>query len=247
MENKNLLHGIKEANSQRYENPEEVDGYLSEPYHSIRSSEGVDLLKKGLDRQFAEATKKIIEIAASTGKVARLIDDSCKGSVIASDIEYTPLMLARQKGLNCVQFDASMGFPFLSNTYHGIYMGELIEHIFDTSFLLSECNRILVEQGILVITTPNLAGLQDRISFLFGISPRHVNPLHEYLSLHIRPFTYDMLNRALRAHGFKVVALRSNLVRIRFSSGNSINSRLLARLFPSLGGSLVVEAQKNSC
>lgn len=69
MENKNLLHGIKEANSQRYENPEEVDGYLSEPYHSIRSSEGVDLLKKGLDRQFAEATKKSLKLLHLQGKL----------------------------------------------------------------------------------------------------------------------------------------------------------------------------------
>jgi len=244
-----LLNRIATANTQRYEDPNEVDGYLSEPYHAIRASLALNLLIKEMNKTFtpnAYSKLNVLELASSTGTVAKIIEERNTYNVIASDVEYLPLHLAHHKGLKCVQLDATTELPFVSRSFHGIYMGELIEHIFDTTLILSECNRILVDKGILVITTPNLAGLQDRIAFIFGKAPRHVNPLHEYLRLHIRPFTFDLLRKVLEATSFKITNVQSNLVRFRFSSGKSLNSRLLAKLFPTFGGSLIVSAQKKN-
>lgn len=241
---KKLLLQIKKANTNLYRDPSEVDDYINEPYHVLRAVEGIRLLSQGLDKGFENSKRRVIELASSTGEIASLIKKECCEEVFASDIEFVPLNLARRNNIECIQFNAADVFPFSSEQFNGIYMGELIEHLLDTSFLISECNRILKLNGILVITTPNLAGLQDRIGFLFGKSPRHINPLHEYLSLHIRPFTFEMLKQVLVLHGFKVITVRSNYVRIRFSSGQRINSRLLAKIFPTLGGSLVVAAKK---
>jgi ubiquinone/menaquinone biosynthesis C-methylase UbiE len=242
---------IREANSNRYSDPSEVDGYLLEPYHALRSSIGINLLCKETRRLRKEVGKiQILELAASTGMVAKQIEDNIRSSVITSDIEYVPLTRARRVlssdiGSNCIQLDAARSLPFAPNSFAGIYMGELIEHLFDTKSILSECCRVLVPNGILVVTTPNLAGLQDRIGFIFGKSPRHVNPLHDYLYLHIRPFTFGMIKSCLETTGFRVIAVKSNYIRIRFSSGRRIDSRMFARFFPTLGGSLIVAARKN--
>lgn len=240
---------IKEANSLRYENPNEVDNYIQEPYHALRVSVGVDLLlKKIKEIKVAKGNDnlvRILELASSSGRVAKRIKESVDCQLIASDIELGPLSLADKKLLDLIQIDATENIPLKTQSLDGIFMGELIEHIFDPMYTLSECQRVLRSDGLLLITTPNLAGLQDRISFLFGISPRHVNPLHEYLYLHIRPFTFEMLSLVLKKSGFNVLAVHSNYVRIRFSSGKHIDSRLLAKIFPTLGGSLVVLAQKS--
>ncbi len=243
---------IRKANSQKYGHSQEVDAYLREEYHALRSSIAVNLLvEQILQRKHLFHKIRIIELAASSGAIAEHIQDQIDSAVIASDIEHLPLtcaqdFLSRNPRSGCLQLDASTNFPLADASFTGIYMGELIEHLFDTHSLLSECNRILIPQGILVITTPNLAPLQDRIGFLFGKAPRQVNPLHEYLRLHIRPFTCGLLKASLEATGFNVLAVRSNFVTLRLSNGRQFRSRILARLFPTLGGSLVVTASKSS-
>ena len=244
----NQAEKIKKANSLRYENPNEVDGYIQEPYHALRISIGISLLIKKIEETKKEGRHnskiKILELASSTGTVAKRIRENTDCQLVASDIERIPLSLADGKLLDILQLDATENFPIKANSLDGIFMGELIEHIFDPMHTLSECYRTLRSKGLLLITTPNLAGLQDRISFLFGKSPRHINPLHEYLYLHIRPFTFNVLSLALKKNGFNVVSVQSNYVRIRFSSGKRLDSRLLAKIFPKLGGSLIVLAKK---
>lgn len=242
--NSNQAKKIIKANSLRYENPNEVDGYIHEPYHDLRVSVGLSLLLNKMRQMQANRSLRILELASSTGTVAVRIKNEIDCELIASDIERSTLGLADKSLLRLIQFDATENFPIKTNSIDGIFMGELIEHIFDPLHTLYECYRVLQKSGFLVITTPNLAGLQDRISFLFGIAPRHVNPLHEYLNLHIRPFTLNLLSRTLDKCGFYIANVQSNYVRIRFSSGKHLDSRILAKLFPGLGGTLVVLAGK---
>ena len=212
---------------------------------STRTETSPYKIKSGQQIDIPNSEIKILELASSTGKAA--IELSNVGyDVIASDIEDLPLARAREAGVKCVQFDATQKFPFPNQFIHAILMGELLEHIFDISATLSECNRVLCSNGILVITTPNLATLQDRLRFLFGHAPRQLNPLHEYLKLHIRPFTYSLLNKTLQEMGFATNQVLSNYVFWEWEGGKRVEFRLPARLFPKLGGSLIVSAYKLS-
>jgi SAM-dependent methyltransferase len=139
--------------------------------------------------------------------------------------------------------DLSSPLPFLSATLDAIFAGEIIEHLFDPVAFLRECRRILVPGGTIVVTTPNLATLQDRVRFLVGRSPRQVDAHHPYLKLHIRPFTYSSLVRTFDACGFQPTGFRSNYVVVG-SDRRNISIRFLARRFPSIGGSLVLAGVK---
>ncbi len=241
-----LEEQIRSANKEQYNNLYEVDHYLQKPYHALRLSLGISLLREGINKSFPKIEPSnitVLELASSTGRVAGDLA-SAGYKVTASDIETLPLSMARERGLNCIQFDASQPFPFSATSINAIFMGELIEHIFDTNLLLSECNRVLKHKGVLVITTPNLARLQDRFQFLSGHAPRQINPLHEYLKLHIRPFTYSLLEKTLEHNGFQVNDILSNYVDLELPHGIQLRSRLLAKLFPKLGGSLIVGASK---
>ncbi len=142
-----------------------------------------------------------------------------------------------------VRADLSHPLPLRSATVDGVFAGEIIEHLFDPVAFLRECWRILVPGGALVVTTPNLATLQDRVRFLLGRSPRQIDALHPYLTLHIRPFTYSSLVRTFHTCGFRPVGFRSNYVVVG-GEDRGLSVRFLARMFPSIGGSLVLVGVK---
>jgi 2-polyprenyl-3-methyl-5-hydroxy-6-metoxy-1,4-benzoquinol methylase len=190
---------IINANRKRYSDPKVVDKYLEKKHHKIRVEVSVELLKDAIDHKFLNRPPnqiKILELASSTGTIAKKIVKNGY-DLIATDLESNVLEMIKSDKISTKQIDATQKFPFKDQSFHGIYMGELIEHIFDTNFLLSECHRVLKTNGIIVITTPNLATLIDRAKFLFGKSPKQVDPLHEYRYLHIRPFTFKMLEKRL--------------------------------------------------
>ena len=73
----------------------------------------------------------------------------------------------------------------------------LIEHLNDPSFLLNEAARLLRPEGILIITTPNIAGLQARI-----LKAEWRSAIFDHLYLFSRKTLRAMLEKA----GFEIVA-----------------------------------------
>ncbi|MEU5643499.1 class I SAM-dependent methyltransferase [Streptomyces milbemycinicus] len=230
-----------------YAGGDEVRGYFADRYHAVR----VTMARRQLGAALASGAElapraPVIELGAGGGQIvaggrlARLLGPR---PVVYVDFDPAALGAIDSRGRHRVCSDVANGLPFPDASVAAVVMGELIEHIYDTRRLLEECHRVLLPQGVLVLTTPNLAALQDRIRFVSGKSPRHVNPLHRYLWLHIRPFTPHSLRMMLRATGFSVTELKSNFVVWRRDSGGRSKSRTLARIFPGLGSILVVSAR----
>lgn len=240
-----MKNTIKKQNRERYNTGDVVNDYMSEPYHALRLKTAFNLLKSSLCNRFGllkNSEIHILEIAGSVGHMAQLLYNEGY-SILLTDFEEKPLYRAIQKipDLKTSIMDASEQFPFNDNEFHAIYAGDIIEHLFDTSLFLSECYRCLKPDGVLLLTTPNLASLEDRIRFIFGKSPRQINPTHEFLKLHIRPFTYDMIKKILLKMGFYKIKLNTNLVRIKIGYFK-IDSLILGKIFPSFGRSLIIAA-----
>lgn len=165
---------------------------------------------------------------------------------MCQDISKKALAKAKQKGLETISFDFNEVFPIQDGAYDLVIAGEIIEHTLDTQKFLSEINRVLKENGRLILTTPNLATFQDRIRFLYGKMPRQINPCHEYLKLHIRQFTYSGLKKCLNYFGFKIEHFCSNYFAFEITNKKTIMIRFLAKLFPKLSSSLIVIAKKDN-
>lgn len=241
-----LIAKINRANKERYEDGLVVEEYISEPYHQLRISIALEFLIAELDRNFSDVAKekiKVIDIGTGSGYVAKKINE--KGfTVVAADFEENNFKQQITPSIQIVSLDANERFPFDDGSFHAIFTGELIEHLFDTAHFLTECKRILKSKGVLVVTTPNLAGLQDRICFLFGFPPRHVSPLHPYLKLHIRQFSYRSLQKFLYTYGFKNIKIKSNYWKFYIFGDIKLYFRFMAIFFPNLGGSLIAKAVK---
>ncbi|WP_141983614.1 class I SAM-dependent methyltransferase [Saccharothrix saharensis] len=223
------------AANRRLYSGDEVAGYLRDPYHRRRLELAVGLLCARLP-----AGSAVADLGAGGGDVGTLL--AARGlRPVACDAVLDAGRSALAAGLPAVALDVGDELPFRAGSLDGVFAGEIIEHVYDPALLLRECRRVLRPGGVLVLTTPNLATAQDRLRFLAGRAPRQVDPFHEYLHVHIRPFTHGLLATGLRAAGLTPTALRSNYVLWRTRFGE-VRSAWAARRWPALGGTLVVAA-----
>jgi len=61
--------------------------------------------------------------------------------------------------------------PFPDNSFEIIACNHILEHIFETEYLLREIRRVITPEGIAVISVPNIAAWINRLLFLFASQP----------------------------------------------------------------------------
>jgi len=105
--------------------------------------------------------------------------------------------------------------PFKEDFFDLCFTIEVIEHIYDTDFFLQEIHRVLKENGIMILTTPNLASLLNRIKLLFGRYPYLVPSYDTSGAGHIQAYTLSVLEKQVSKHGFKVLTRSSEQVPFR--------------------------------
>ena len=196
-----------------------------------------------------EEPSNVLDIGCSSGDISSFLVG--KGiRVFGLDIVFDNLLEARRRGINISVADVSKGLPVKSNSLDCVLAGEIIEHIKDTDFFLEEIKRILKKNGSLVISTPNLANLENRLRLLVGRYPIFV----DYTSRgddHVRAYTGRALVKQLRERGFKIEKYKGSFVPpVSYSLFKKITSRLmpvlkiLGTVFPNLAIHIIVKARK---
>lgn len=98
--------------------------------------------------------------------------------------------------------------PFDGDSFDVIFFLEVLEHLSAPKKSLQEIKRVLQKDGYLVITTPNLATLKNRVGVLLGRS-NHVGLEYWYNSVpffgHLREYTVDEVKQMLAWESFTVV------------------------------------------
>ncbi len=231
---------VADANRGSYGDGTAVRRYVTDPYHALRRSIAARLLAAALRDG---PPGPVLELGSGP---APMVDPAGRARpVLLADLTPAALHAARGSTAGAVCLDVQAGLAVRDGSVAAVVLGELVEHVYDPRALLGECHRVLRPAGVLVLTTPNLAAVQDRWRFLRGRSPRQVDALHPYLRLHIRPFTASSLRALLADAGFDEVTLRSNVVGWQVGR-HWFRSRVLARLAPGLGGTLIVAARRST-
>lgn len=152
---------------------------------------------------------------------------------------------SREKGINATKyfFDDINKLPYDDNFFDLAVAGEIIEHIYDTDFFLEEIGRVLKPGGKLILSTPNVASLGRRFFLLLGRDPMiEISPNESDSVGHIRYFTQKKLVYLLKKHNFTLLEKKSDC--INFSQNGKIKSKTLAKIFPSMGASIIIMAEK---
>jgi len=129
-----------------------------------------------------------------------------RNSIVAFDISDTALLYAKRNypGPTYIRADAQ-AFPFEDMSFDVVVALEIIEHVNSGIYLLREIYRVLKNEGVLILSTPNVAHLRNRLECaLFKknlIAEKSKNPKNPY---HKHEYTPEELARLLESTGFTI-------------------------------------------
>lgn len=149
------------------------------------------------------------------------------------------------------------GLPYPDNHFDAVILSEVLEHLnFNPLPVFQEINRIMKNDGILYITTPNQVNFINRIKIILGRSIR--NSIYDSLiqldesknticGIHWREYTLLELVQLLEKTGFVISEnYYSSTTRIESPQwAKKIFYKTMNLFFPTLEDSITVIAKKN--
>jgi SAM-dependent methyltransferase len=109
-------------------------------------------------------------------------------------------------------------FPYPDNHFRVVLCCELLEHLqSDPMHMLWECNRVLMDDGFLLLTTPNIASCRSIEGVLIGCTPYLLSQYNRETPAdqHNREYAPFEVGIALEAAGFTTVELETEDVWLR--------------------------------
>ena len=141
------------------------------------------------------AGKRILDIGCATGMLLEFLRDTGGWKTEGVEVCETAVRFGREKrGLSIFQGtlkEASFG----GSSFDVVHASHVIEHVSDPSAFLKEIYRILRPGGFLIITTPNVSGLQSRI---------YKEKWRSAIADHVYLFSKKTLKAYLHAAGFSI-------------------------------------------
>jgi ubiquinone/menaquinone biosynthesis C-methylase UbiE len=135
-----------------------------------------------------------------------------KTLTVGLDIGRKNCASIQQKKHNAICGDVN-SLPLQTNSVELVLLLDVIEHLYEND-ILSDINRVLKNEGDLLLTTPNKFGIYEHKQLVYGENLCH-NPLDVFNSLmgkprsyapyHVRLYTYKAIVRALQDHGFVIL------------------------------------------
>ncbi len=157
------------------------------------------------EKYFPNISKKrsLLDIGCADGGFASYAGKLLGAKTYGLDI--APLAVKKAKGVldQAITHDVVKPLPFPDKSFDLVFALEVIEHVYDTDFLLDEIRRVLRPGGISIISTPNLASFKNRARLLLNLYPQYL----EYSALgagHIHLYTTRVLSSQMVAHGLKL-------------------------------------------
>jgi SAM-dependent methyltransferase len=201
------------------------------------------------------ASRDVLDIGCGNGEVLELLRSISPGPFrgFGLDLGASVVEKLERKGLVGGRHDAGTPLPYADGSFDTVVCSETIEHVVDVDRLVSEARRVLRPTGSLLLTTPNLAYLTNRVLLLFGIQPfftetslrQKLGRRFHFLGQggatqgHLKIFTRGSLCELLEMHGFRVTQLRGYPY---FVNGPlAVIDRAIAA-FPSFAAGFVVKA-----
>lgn len=201
-------------------------------------------------------SRRVLDVGCGDGGVASAIAQLQNGRVVGIDIAEVAVQATRQRGLEAYRLDIDrQELPFADGTFDLVYMAEVIEHLVRPDRAIAEIKRVLQPGGHLILTTPNLACLPNRLLLLLGVQPIYSEVSEEvvlgrWLSVlgqrgrpvgHLRLYTRRALIEFLEAHEFEPVQVRG--AAFHWRGALSLIERAIDR-FPGVAMQLVVLVRK---
>lgn len=157
--------------------------------------------------QMAGHNKRVLELGAASGHVTQaLIDAGCDVTAVEIDQDAAAGLqgIANQVlvgDLNDESFRST-----ITDAYDVVCAGDVLEHLPDPQAVMDWAARRLAPAGKLVVSVPNIAHIDVRLSLLQGNFRYQPTGLLD--ATHLRFFTIDTVHELVRDAGLAMVDLR---------------------------------------
>jgi alpha-maltose-1-phosphate synthase len=130
----------------------------------------------------------------------------------AIDISTVGIARANKMGLDARVHDLSEKFPFEDASFNGAVCIEVLEHLYDPKFTVSEIFRVLKPGGLLVTSVPNNGYFRERLrAFTHAELSTSISDFsNEWKGAHIRFYNLKSFSRLFEVCGFQIESIRSN-------------------------------------
>ncbi len=124
------------------------------------------------------------------------LDVGCGPRALGSLSNLDLLLRGKYAEMNNFVYGSGEYLPYKTESFEAVTMFEVIEHVHNPTQTLSECYRVLKKDGVLHLTTPNLAHLSINLRYLMNHRVRiHTEHMHGWI--------WEMLVWLLHLCGFK--------------------------------------------
>jgi len=197
----------------------------------------VETAKHELDERLAIFAEEYRSHRKALGRPLRVLDIGCgRRAILAREMEpgdsYCGCDIVEPDAMEIDDFVAidlsteSLAEKLAGREFDVVFCGELIEHMFSPDAVVEDIRGLLSADGLLILSTPNLAYWVNRILLVAGISPMFVENSsraklgRKFKALgqgnktegHLRMFTYRAVLDFLELHDFEFQRARATEV-----------------------------------
>jgi 2-polyprenyl-3-methyl-5-hydroxy-6-metoxy-1,4-benzoquinol methylase len=159
------------------------------------------------------------------------------------DIDKDRIHKLREKGYNVIYDDVQKleNLAKLNKKFDVIIAGELIEHLESPDVFLDDIKKFLNENGILILTTPNMFSLRYIVRHtVFGQESPYWNDRNAEIKYgHVIGFSKMLLENLLLRKKYKIVELNYT-IKDEYTGIKGNMEKLISSVFPRLAPSLIV-------
>ena len=210
-----------------------------DPFDKFRFRRGLDLLLASAGRIPAGAVW--LDLGCNQGQFIKDVIAAHQVDAIGFD-DWEPALRKHQSDWRYFKADLDKELPW-SEPADFISALEVLEHMIDTDGFLQRSYDALKPNGWLLISTPNINCLRNRIAVPLGTYPtgmEYKNVVH-----HVRLYNVATLKAHLHEHGFRDISVTGvSFLPLSSALGTSRLSERLADMFPSLCNNMLAVARK---
>lgn len=201
--------------------------YHAANYASMLSNDNVISKKiEELAGPYLPRAKRILDVGCNNGHQLSTFIGKGAFALYGVDICKGAIRNKVHPSLHLFLCDVEKGLPFRNGFFDLVICSEVIEHVFDTDFLLKEIKRVLAHSGVAIITTPNMLSAVNRVRALLG-KQLHLSEFRAQGAGHIRFYVTKGLRDQVREY---LTVVKTGGVNFPFILSNAGVKRLMMRM-----------------